>query len=139
MQYIDDRMSATAVSCLSECNHNVCMTDASKMVYVLLEVMTRLGYTLSLKKPQLIPSTKIKFLGFYVDSEKEAFILPDDKKDKFVALREKILSSNTVDVCTLQRFAGKCISMYLALPCSKLFSRHVNTAISVCLKKQQGC
>ena len=137
MQYIDDRMSATAVSCLSECNHNVCMTDASKMVYVLLEVMTRLGYTLSLKKSQLIPSTKIKFLGFYVDSEKEAFILPDDKKDKFVALREKILSSNTVDVRTLQRFAGKCISMYLALPCSKFFSRQVNTAISVCLKNSR--
>lgn len=69
MQYIDECMSATAVSCLSERNDTVCMMDASKMVYVLLEVMTRLGYTLSLKKSELIPSTRIKFLGFYVDSE----------------------------------------------------------------------
>lgn len=32
---------------------------------------------------------------------------------------------------TLQRFAGKCVSLYLAIPSARLFSREVNRAISL--------
>ncbi|CAG2192597.1 unnamed protein product [Mytilus edulis] len=39
-----------------------------------------------------------------------------------------------VDLRTLQRFSGKCISMQLAVPGCKLFCREVNAAISVCTK-----
>ena len=120
MQYIDDRMAATTEeqvsdSCAVESKKSSCGSTASatQIVYTLLEIMTRLGYTLALKKCQLRPSTKIKFLGFFVDSEKEAFLLPDDKKEKFITLRENILASKSVDVRTLQRFAGKCVSFNL--------------------------
>ncbi|MES9882072.1 MAG: reverse transcriptase domain-containing protein, partial [Sedimenticola sp.] len=139
-QYIDDRMAATAVTSdqLSAAASAVsCIYDATVLVYALLEVLSRLGYTLSLEKSQLIPSTCIKFLGFFVDSEKQAYILPSDKKDKFISLREYILSQQTVDLRTLQRFAGKCISMYLVIPAAKLYSRATNSAISVCIKNNR--
>ena len=138
MQYIDDRMSATAVSRLSGHQHDISLLDGPRLVYVLVEIMTRLGYTFSLKKSQLIPSTRIKFLGFYVDSDKEAFILPDDKKEKFVALREKILAATSVDVRTLQRFAGKCFDVPGDSVFKVIFSTSEYRHISL-LNKQQGC
>ena len=107
------------------------------LTYVVLQVLTRLGYTLSLNKCSLEPSTCKKFLGFLVDSEKQAYILPVDKRMKFSELREFILSLDEVSLKTLQRFCGKCISMSLAVPGCKLFCREVNAAISYCIRNSK--
>jgi hypothetical protein len=61
-------------------------------------------------------STVIKFLGMLVDSIRLAFLIPENKLDKFLALRREILSHDRVDINTLQKFAGKCISFLLAVP-----------------------
>ncbi|CAC5368150.1 unnamed protein product [Mytilus coruscus] len=79
-----------------------------------------------------------KYFGFqFVDSVKQAYILPDDKKLKFIDLRKSILSMDEVDLRTLQRFCGKCISLTLAVPGCKLFCREVNAAISTCIKNSR--
>ena len=65
-----------------------------------------------------------------VDSVQEAYILLDDKKAKLIELREFILAKEEVDVRTLQRYTGKCISMCLEIPGCKLFCREVNAGIS---------
>lgn len=44
------------------------------------------------------------------------------KRETFAILRGSILKSEMVDVKTMQRFAGKCISMGLAVPGAKLFA-----------------
>lgn len=95
--------------------------NANRLVYILVELLTRLGYTLSLGKCSLVPSTCKKYLGFLVDSVRKAYILQDDKKQNLIQLRESILAESEVDLKTLQRFCGKCISMCLAVPGSKLF------------------
>lgn len=59
-----------------------------------------------------------------------AFSSPDEKKVSFSKLRESILLSNFVDIRTLQRFAGKCISFCLVVHTEKLYCREVNKAIS---------
>lgn len=56
------------------------ITDVS---YVLLELLTRLGYTLSWKKSQFVPFQVVKYLGYFIDSSKMAFSLPDEKKCHF--------------------------------------------------------
>ena len=61
-------------------------------------------------------------------------LLRDEKNQAFVKLRDSILSSETVSLKTLQRFAGKCISLVLAIPASRFFSREVNRAISIASK-----
>ena len=73
-----------------------------------------------------------------VDSVQEAYILLDDKKAKLIELREFILAKEEVDVRTLQRFTGKCVSMCLAIPGCKLFCREVNAGISQCLKNSRS-
>ena len=59
---------------------------------MLLEILTRLVYILSLNTCSLELSTCKKFLGFLVDSVKQAYLLPDDKKRKFEELKEAIFS-----------------------------------------------
>lgn len=68
IQYIDDRLLIfrphNNASNLSRGNH--------EHVYILLQFLKRLGYTLALQKCQLIPSTSVKYLELIIDSEKQA-------------------------------------------------------------------
>ena len=68
---------------------------------------------------------------------KQAYILPEDKKDKFIVLPESILSQKEIELRTLQRFSGKCVSMGLAMPSSRLLCREINAAISFCQKNSR--
>ena len=63
-----------------------------------------------------------------------AFVLPEDKKLKFWTLREFILSQKSVDLKTLQRFAGKTTSFSIAVPAARLYTRASFRAISSCSK-----
>lgn len=53
--------------------------------------MIRVGYFLNIKKSVLVSVKCLKFLGMLIDSERLAFIIPDEKIQKFISLRESIL------------------------------------------------
>ena len=59
-----------------------------------------------------------------------AFVLPEDKKLNFKAVRESILFQKTVDLKTLQRFAGKTTSFCIAVLAARLYTRASFRAIS---------
>uniref|UniRef100_A0A8W8L9T9 Tyr recombinase domain-containing protein n=1 Tax=Magallana gigas TaxID=29159 RepID=A0A8W8L9T9_MAGGI len=67
----------------------------------------------------------------YDHVRKLAFLLPEEKRNRFAELRDFILSEDSVDIKTLQRFAGKCISFVLVVPASRLYSREVHRAIGM--------
>lgn len=48
------------------------------------------------------------------------------------------MAESEVDLKTLQKFCGKCISMCLAVPVCKLFCREVNAAISKCQRNNKN-
>lgn len=102
------------------------------LVICLFQVLTKLGYTLSLEKCSLISLTFVRFLGFLVESVRQAYILPDDKRKKFVILRERecILKSEIVGVKTMQRFTGKCIAMGFDVSGENVLPGGKNAAIS---------
>ena len=64
-----------------ESSLNGVILPCEAVAYCLVEILTRLGYTFSLKKCNLIPSTCIRFLGFLADLVEQAYILPPDKKE----------------------------------------------------------
>ena len=111
IQYIDDRLVAGFSG-----RENPVVDKAKEISEAscdLIKLMTDLGYTLSLKKSSLIPSKCIRYLGFLVDSDKQAFLHPQDKKESFILLREFILNSESLNVKTLQRFVDSwngCVS-----------------------------
>lgn len=98
--------------------------------FILVSVLTSLGYTLVLSKSSLVPSRCVRFLGYLSDSVLLAFVLPEDKKLKFKAWRESILSQKSVDLKTLQRFAGQTTSFSIAVPAARLYTRASFRAIS---------
>ncbi|XP_069109268.1 uncharacterized protein, partial [Argopecten irradians] len=130
LQYIDDRLigEATAQGGMSkdQCGNPQRATAA---LYIVCEVLVRVGYFIGLRKSVFQPSQILQFLGMLVDSANQCFRIPPIKIEKFKLLRNSVLKGQCVDLNTLQRFAGKCISFMLAVPGAKLFIREVNRAI----------
>ena len=83
----------------------------------------------------MTPCTSLRFLGYLCDSEKQAFILPDDKRISFASLRESILEKNSVSLRNLQKFAGKTTSFSLLVPAAKLYTNCVFQAIAKTIGK----
>ncbi|KXJ18019.1 Protein LIGHT-DEPENDENT SHORT HYPOCOTYLS 6 [Exaiptasia diaphana] len=103
---------------------------AEAAAYIMCRLLVDAGYFIGIKKSQCTPATVVRFLGFECDSTRQAFVVPDDKRQKFKLLRENILASRVVDLKSLQRFAGKVFSFCLAIPGCRLYSREVFKAIS---------
>ena len=140
LQYVDDRhvgqlfSSALAV-------YQPCRQLAIAAAFILLSLLLSAGYFINPVKSSPLPSTSVRFLGFISDSILQAFLVPFDKKDKFKALREKLLGSSSAPIKSLQRFAGKALYIYisLAIPAGKLYVREVFKAISTVAKKFSAC
>ena len=131
-QYIDDRhvgQLRLRSRFIGECVFSNFQL-AEMAAFIACSVIISLGYFIGLKKSCLVPSMARHFLGYICDSEKQAFLLPQDKKVKFVDLREAILSKKSVSIKTLQKFAGKTTSFSLLVPAAKLYSNSVYLAIS---------
>ena len=80
---------------------------AQMAAFVACSVLVSLGYFIGLKKSVLTPCTSVWFLGCLRDSEKQAFIISDNKRISFASLRESILEKNSVSLKNLQKFAGR--------------------------------
>ncbi len=109
LQYIDDRLNGHfgqrgLILGESEC------VGAERAVYIVCQLLTRLGYTLALAKCQFIPVQVIPFLGFLVDSIRRAFVVPQEKREKFDRLLRGVLQGSETDMRTLQRVQGRCVS-----------------------------
>lgn len=99
-------------------------------VVLAIAVLTELGYFINTKKSVALPTQRLVFLGHLVDTARETFSMPEDKKQKFATLRDAILLERTVSLNTLQRFEGKCISLSLMVPAAKLYTRQIACTIS---------
>ena len=73
------------------------------------------------EKLQLVPSTSTRFLDFICDSVLQVFLIPEDKKVKFAALREDVISSPFMGLKTLQCFSGKVISFSFSIQRCRLY------------------
>jgi hypothetical protein len=122
LQYIDDRLFNLSTGPL--------LCDMNAKLYAVLKLLTSLGFTLSINKSVLVPTTALIFLGFWIDTEAGSFRLPEHKRLSFANLRESILTGETVDLLSLQRLAGKCSSMSIAVPGALFYIRDMNRAIS---------
>ena len=61
-----------------------------------------------------------------IDSTLQAFLIPEEKKERFASLREGILiRKSSIPLKSLQRLMGKCISFSLAFPGAKFYIREM--------------
>ena len=136
--YIDDRHSSQLSfpnGCFPVAYQNLPSQDsinlalANATIFLKCFILSSLGYFIGLEKSTLVPCKQVSYLGFISDSEKQAFILLPHKKEKFLILLKRALSSGTIDLVTLQRLGGKCISMALAVPGAWLYTNEINLAL----------
>jgi len=103
--------------------------SAKSALFIVAYTLIELGYFLGLSKSILAPRMVVPYLGFLVDSSRQAFVLIPEKRRKFLDLVRQIVSHKLVSVKTLQRLVGKCVSLSLAVPGALFFIREMNHAI----------
>lgn len=144
--YIDDRhlsqltfpshSKPSAYEDLSAEQSNFAMANAA--IFITCRTCIRLGYTIGLGKSVLVPSQTVPYLGFTVDSRLQSFTLLPHKKEKFLLQLREVLARSQVELITLQKLAGKCMSMALAVPGARLFTNEINLAISRCSRSSRS-
>ena len=103
---------------------------AAEATHVAMLVSFLCGQFLSLKKCELRPQTVIQYLGMMCDSTTTTFRIPQDKLDKLQLLVKESLDSKRVSFRTLQRIAGKCMSMTVAIRPASLWTRAMFNTIA---------
>lgn len=81
------------------------------------------GYFLSAKKCDLRPTRVQQYLGMLCDAESATFRVPQQKLDVVHALLEQALASRAISFRTLQRVAGKVMSMTVAIRPASLYTQ----------------
>ena len=105
-------------------------TLASAAAYIMSYLLTHLGYFIGLKKSILIPRQVVPVLDLPSDSTKQEFLLPENKKRKFISLRESILQNKTLSLKNIQKLAGKILSLILVVPGARLYTSAIYQAVS---------
>ena len=104
--------------------------SAEAALYIVCKVLTHLGYFLGFEKCILAPTQRILYLGMLIDSTLQAFLIPEEKKERFASLREGILiRKSSIPLKSLQRLMGTCISFSLAFPGAKFYIREMAQAV----------
>lgn len=99
--------------------------------FLALETFYRAGYFISIPKCELTPSTRLVFLGIICDSVQCRFEVPDDKLDKLEALLEEASASRVISFRMLEKLAGKCTSLSVAVPVAALYTHHMYKQIAI--------
>ena len=137
-QYIEDRHAGQLMRFSKSSDPRApSQAHGAAAAYIACFFMIRAGYFICLKKSQLVPATIVRFLGFLINSLTQAFIIPLDKREKFLTLLRGVLEKKWVAQKTLERLAGEVISFSLALPMCKLYTREILATISFQSKNNQ--
>ena len=103
--YIDDRHTdeisfsrVTPVNTALSSDRERTFARTYSAIFIVCYTLSLLGYFIGLKKSISVPRQRVPYLGIGIDSVRQAFTLLEEKRLKFIALAEFILSSKTVDV-----------------------------------------
>ena len=125
--YIDD--SLLLGDSFEECQSNI--NDTVKLV-------SDLGFIVHKDKSILVPTKKLQFLGFVIDSENMTVSLTPEKKDKLYEECMKMLSKHTVKIREVARLLGLLISSFSGVEFGKLFYRDTEMEKTQALKLAKG-
>lgn len=98
--------------------------------HLVLSVFHRAGYFMSVKKCVLEPTTRLVYLGIECDSSQCRFEVPADKLDKLEVILKEAVSTQKITFATLEKLAGKCTSMQVAVPAAKRYTHFMYKQIA---------
>ena len=122
--YVDD--SLLQGNSEEECFENVSAT---------LHALQELGFIIHPKKSTLIPTQRLEFLGFIIDTVQMTVTLTDRKKQKILKMGLGLLSSQSVSIHMVSSFVGNITAACEGVPYGKLHYRHIEVSKTISLKK----
>lgn len=102
--YIDDSINMNK-------DREVCAKNA----LTIKDTLESLGFTTNTKKSVLVPSQRIVFFGFLIDSVKFLVYLTDDKVSKIFNLAKALFQKEVIIVRNLASFIGLIINAFFAI------------------------
>ena len=111
---------------------------AGEATHVAMLVSFLCGQFLSAKKCDFRPTRQQQYLGMVCDSDTATFRVPQDKLDKLQLLLRAAVDGGQLSFRTLQRIAGKCMSMTVAIRPASLWT-HAMFAVIADLEKSGLC
>ena len=128
MAYIDDLYLQGRT--LEECVQNVIET---------MKILESLGFVVNPDKSVFIPSHKLIFLGFVLDSVKMTVTLTAEKREKLKALIQQALSNpSQIQIRTVAQLIGHFVSCLPAVRHGALYYRHLDKNKTTALKSNKG-
>ena len=107
---------------------------AADLMQRVLADMHRAGISVNFEKSVLVPTRRLKHLGFIVDTEKGSFSLPVERRQKILEGLRTVLEAEggAVRARELASLAGRLQSCSLALGCAvRLFTREMYAAVEL--------
>ena len=83
--------------------------------FIMVEKLISLGFTINYKKSSLVPSQRIIFFGFIIDTAEFKIFLTEEKLVKILLKAENLLEKRTVIVRELVSFIGLIINAFYAV------------------------
>jgi len=91
------------------------MTVCKMNTVTMAETLQNLGYVVNEKKSVFVPTQRIVFFGFVLDSVQFKVFLTEEKVSKIIAKGMKLLETETVSVRQLASFIGMLINAFYAV------------------------
>lgn len=102
---------------------------AEAAVHLALRVIYRAGYFMSVGKCVLQPTTRLVYLGIVCDSARRRFEVPEENLVKLETLITTAINTKSISFAVLEKVAGKCASMTVAVPAASLYTFNMYTQI----------
>ena len=99
-------------------------------VALALTVFYRCGYFMYFSKCAQEPTINLKFLGIGCDTAQRRFYVAEDKLLKLEAILREVIDSQSISFSPLEKLAGKCTSMSVAVSPASLYTHHMYRQIA---------
>ena len=128
--YLDDRLLIVTPKSDEHKNRLLSGEEIGKEVWATAATLVALGGYVNLEKSEFKPSTRIEFLGFILDSEKESVEIPPGRWNKLKLRIQKAKEEERPEVKLLERIRGTMASMSTVFPNMRMLIRQTTLLIS---------
>ena len=112
--------------------------ECSMNIKATVELFEALGFVIHEKKSVLTPCKRVKYLGFWLDSENMTITLPEEKAQKVKDACTFIMSKEKLRIRDLAKVIGLLVASFPAVTWGPLFYRELERSKISALKENRG-
>ncbi|CAG5086611.1 Oidioi.mRNA.OKI2018_I69.PAR.g11282.t1.cds [Oikopleura dioica] len=135
--YLDDRLLIVTPASDKERKQLLEGKQTSREVWATAATLVALGGYVNIEKSTFLPTQRIEFLGFILDTVKETVEIPPQRWNALISLMNEALEKQLVEMKLLERIRGTMASMAEVFPNMRLLIRQTTLLIKQADNKNQ--